>query len=126
MPSIDIVPISRSKRDLLRFFDVAGRIYKDDPLWVPPLRDELAKVFVDANPFFQHAEMQLFIARRDGQDVGRIAAILDKAHNDFHGEKCAFFGYFESENDPAIANALFDRAAAWGRERGMNVLRGPA
>jgi len=126
MPSIEIVPVGRSKRDLARFFDVADRIYKDDPHWVPPLRDDLAKVFIDKNPYFQHAEMQLFIARKNGQDVGRIAAILDKAHNDFHNEKCAFFGYFESENDPAIANALFDRAAAWARERGMKVLRGPA
>jgi hypothetical protein len=126
MSSIEIVPITRSKRDLHRFFDVADRIYKNDPFWVPPLRDDLAKVFVDANPFFEHAEMQLFIARRGGEDVGRIAAILDKAHNEFHGEKCAFFGYFESENDPAIAKALFDKVTAWARERGMTTLRGPA
>ena len=126
MPSIEIVPITRSKRDLHRFFDVADRIYKNDPFWVPPLRDDLAKVFVDANPFFQHAEMQLFIARKNGLDVGRIAAILDKAHNEFHDEKCAFFGYFESVNDSAIAKALFDKVTAWARERGMTTLRGPA
>jgi hypothetical protein len=126
MPPPEIVPISRSKSDLNRFFDVADRVYKNDPNWVPPLRDDLAKVFIDKNPFFQHAEMQLFIARRNGADVGRIAAILDKAHNDFHNEKCAFFGYFESENDPAIAKALFDKATAWAKERGMTTLRGPA
>lgn len=126
MSTVSVVPIGRSKSELRRFFDIADRIYKNDPLWVPPLRDDLAKVFVDANPFFQHAEMQLFIARRDGEDIGRIAAILDKAHNDFHSEKCAFFGYFESENEPEVARALLDKVASWAGERGMRILRGPA
>jgi hypothetical protein len=83
-------------------------------------------VFSDGNPFFRHAEMQLFVARRGLSDVGRIAAILDRAHNDFHGEKTAFFGFFECENDPEIANLLFDAAAVWGKERRMATLRGPA
>ena len=126
MQPVSVEPIGRSKRELNRFFDVADRIYQGDELWVPPLRDDLAKVFVDENPFFEHAEMQLFVARRDGVDVGRIAAILDKAHNEFHGERCAFFGYFESEKDPAVAKALFDTVTAWARERRMTNLRGPA
>src|SRR5215468_12467013 len=96
---ITVEPISRSRRDLRRFFDVADRVYKGDPDWVPPLRDDVAKVFAEKNPFFQHAEIDLFVARRDGQDAGRIAAVLDRNHNEFHGEKTAFFGFFESEND---------------------------
>jgi hypothetical protein len=70
--------------------------------------------------------MQLFIAERGGEDVGRIAAILDRNHNDFHGEKTSFFGYFESVDDPAVADALFEAAAEFGRARGMVTLRGPA
>jgi hypothetical protein len=73
--------------------------------------------------------MQLFVAVRGGEggeDVGRIAAIVDKNHNEFHGEKTSFFGYFESVDDPAVANALFDAAAEFGCARGMNTLRGPA
>ncbi|HEX9150282.1 MAG TPA: N-acetyltransferase [Thermoanaerobaculia bacterium] len=70
--------------------------------------------------------MQLFVARRGETDVGRIAAILDRAHNDFHGEKTAFFGFFECENDPEIAGLLFDAAALWAKERRMTTLRGPA
>ena len=69
---------------------------------------------------------ELFVARRDGKDVGRIAAILDRGHNEFHDEKTAFFGFFESENDAATAAALFDAAGAWGKARGMTILRGPA
>jgi len=70
--------------------------------------------------------MQLFVARRGADDVGRITAIVDRAHNDFHGEKTAFFGFFECENDPAIANLLFDAASVWAKERRMTTLRGPA
>ena len=124
--AVSIEPLSRSKRELRRFFDVADRIYRDDPNWVPPLRDDVAKVFADKNPFFRHAEMQLFVARRGNEDVGRIAAILDRNHNEFHGEKTGFFGFFESENDRAVADALLDAAADWTRQRGMEVLRGPA
>jgi GNAT superfamily N-acetyltransferase len=126
MAAVSIEPISRSKRDLNRFFDVADRIYGDDPNWVPPLRDDVALVFSEKNPFYEHAEIQLFIARKDGRDVGRIAAVLDRAHNEFHGEKTSFFGFFESENDRSTAGALFDAAAAWGKARGMTNLRGPA
>jgi hypothetical protein len=121
-----IVPIGRSKRELHRFFDVADRIYAGDPHWVPPIRDDVAKVFSDSNPLFEHAEMQLFLAVRGGTDAGRIAAIVDRSHNDFHGEKTAFFGFFESVDDAAVVAALFDAAGAWGRERGMDTLRGPA
>ena len=124
--AVSIEPLSRSKRDLRRFFDVADRIYRGDPNWVPPLRDDVAKVFAEKNPFFRHAEMQLFVARRENEDVGRIAAILDTNHNDFHGEKTAFFGFFESENDRAVSDALLDAAAGWAGKRGMEILRGPA
>ncbi len=122
---IVIERIGREKADLSRFFDVADRVYAGDPHWVAPLRDDLAKVFRNENPFFRHGEMQLFIARRGGVDAGRIAAILDRNHNEFHGERASFFGYFESEDDPRVAAALLDAAAVWGRERRMTVMRGP-
>ncbi len=70
--------------------------------------------------------MQLFLARRDGQDVGRIAAILDRNHNEFHGDRTAFFGFFESVDDREVAGLLFEAASLWARERKMTVLRGPA
>lgn len=124
--TVSIEPISRSKRDLNRFFDVADRIYRDDRNWVPPLRDDVAKVFAEKNPFFRHAEIELFVARRNGEDAGRIAAILDRHHNEFHGEKTGFFGFFESVNDRSVSDALLDTAANWARRRGMGVLRGPA
>ncbi|HYB53672.1 MAG TPA: N-acetyltransferase [Thermoanaerobaculia bacterium] len=124
--AVSVERLGRSKKELHRFFDVADRVYAGDPNWVAPIRDDLAKVFALDNPFFRHAEMQLFLARRDGVDVGRVAAILDRSHNEFQGEKTAFVGYFESVDDPAVAAVLFDAAALWARERKMRVLRGPA
>ena len=123
--SVAVERIGRSRRELSRFFDVADALYANDPLFVAPIRSDVAKVFQDENPFFRHGEMQLFMARRNGKDVGRIAAILDRNHNEFHGEKAAFFGFFEAENDAEVAGKLLEAAALWGRERKMGVLRGP-
>ncbi len=122
---VSIERIGRAKADLSRFFDVADALYADDRNWVAPLRDDVAKVFGDANPFFRHGEMQLFIARRGAMDVGRVAAILDRNHNAFHEEKAAFFGFYESTNDPEVAALLLEAASLWSRERKMTVLRGP-
>jgi hypothetical protein len=123
--SVVIERIGRSGADLARFFDVADRLYGGDPLFVAPIRSDLARVFQDENPFFRHGEMQLFVARAGGKDVGRVAAILDRNHNQFHGDRAAFFGFFESENSPDVAGKLLEAAALWGRERKMAVLRGP-
>ncbi|HET9794884.1 MAG TPA: GNAT family N-acetyltransferase [Thermoanaerobaculia bacterium] len=120
-----LVPLSRGRRDVSRFLAVPHAIYRDDPNWVAPLEDDLKKVFTDANPLFEHAEMQLWVAERDGRDVGRIAGILDRAHNDFHRERSAFFGFFESVDDPEVSRALFERVEAWAKERGMERILGP-
>lgn len=77
------------------------------------------------NPFFQHAEMQNFLARRDGRIVGRIAAIKNDAHNREHGDRVGFYGFFECIDDQGVANALFDTAASWVRGKGLDTLRGP-
>lgn len=78
------------------------------------------------NPFFEHAEAEYFLAERDGRVAGRIAAIANRLHNETHQDRVGFFGFFESENDPVVAGALFDAAAAWLRGRHFDVMRGPA
>ena len=92
---IQVVPLSRGARDVMRFLKVSYGIYGDDPNWVAPLLMDLKKVFTDANPLFQHAEMQLWVATRGGRDVGRIAGILDHNHNQVTKDQAAFFGFFE-------------------------------
>lgn len=78
------------------------------------------------NPFFEHAEAEYFLAERDGAVVGRIAAISNRLHNQIHGDRVGFFGFFESIDDQAVADALFAAAAEWCRAKDHDVLRGPA
>jgi hypothetical protein len=94
--------------------------------WVPPLlMEEHKRIDREKNPFFGHGEVQLYMAFDKGQPVGRIAAIENRLHNEFHEENVGFFGMFESVDDAAVANALLDRAAEWVAERGLEAVRGP-
>jgi hypothetical protein len=122
---LNLVSLSRERRDIARFLAVPHRVYGADPNWVAPLEDDLRKVFSDANPLFDHAEMGLWVAERDGRDVGRIAGVVDRVHNDFHRERSAFFGFFESADDPSVSRALFAAVEKWAKERGMTRLLGP-
>ena len=77
------------------------------------------------NPFYQHADVQLFLAERDGRAVGRIAAIENRAHNRFHEDSIGFFGFLELVDDQETADALVDAANLWLGERGLTALQGP-
>jgi hypothetical protein len=111
-----------------RFLRLPWRIYAGDPNWVPPLLVGLKdKLDARRHPFFEHAEAASFLACRDGdgEPVGRITAIVDRAHNEAHQDRTGFFGLFECLDDPEAARALVDAAAAWCAERGRDTLRGP-
>ena len=122
-----VTPVA-SGSDLKAFVELPFRIYADDPEWVPPLRSDVRWMLdTSKNPFWMHARRELFLARREGKVVGRVAAIVDDEHNRVHGDRTAFFGFFESENDPAAAAALLDAAEEWVRRvyPGCDKLRGP-
>lgn len=125
MPPVEIIPLKTSHQ-LREFIRLPWRIYRGSPCWVPPLIADMKRI-LDRNkhPFFQHSTADFFLAQRQGQVVGRIAAILNNHHNAFHNERVAFFGFFESIDDDSVAEALLNQATAWGRERGMGTLRGP-
>jgi GNAT superfamily N-acetyltransferase len=121
------VRAARGRRDLKRFIDLPYRLHARDPLWVPPLRRDVKMLLSRSkNPFFEHAEAEYFIAERDDETVGRIAAISNRLHNEIHSDRVGFFGFFESIDDQAVADALFAAAADWCRTRTHDVLRGPA
>ncbi len=111
------------KDEFIRF---QWQVYEADLHWVPPLLME-RRDFVDPakNPFYDHADVALFVARRGGQVVGRIAAVEDRNFNSFHGTKTAYFGLYESLNDAGVAAALFKAAKEWARWRGLDTLLGP-
>ncbi len=121
------VRATRTRQDLKRFIDFPYRLHARDPVWVPPLRRDVDLLLSRSkNPFFEHAEAEYFLAERDGDVVGRIAAISNRLHNETHGDRVGFFGFFESIDDQHVATALLDAAARWCRERNHDVLRGPA
>jgi hypothetical protein len=126
LPQVQIQPVI-SRKQLREFIELPWKIYRDDPHWVPPLVRHLKETFNPRkNPFYDHADVQLFLARRGDKSVGRIAAVVNDAHNQFHEERTGFFGFFESVNDEDVAQKLLETARDWLREKGMETLRGPA
>jgi hypothetical protein len=124
--SLEIIPVERS-RDLSAFIDVAWHIPEAvrHPQWVPPLRMMVRDLLdTKSNPFYREADRMLFIARRNGTPLGRIAAIENRAHNAFHHDRVGFFGFFEAV-DAEAARALFQAAEKWLRARGLTSMRGP-
>lgn len=122
---IIIEPVTDAK-GILTFVKFPFKLYKGDPNWVPPFIEERRDFFDPRkNPFYQHARYQLFLARRGGELVGTIGAVVNDNHNAFHNEQVGAFGFFESINDQAVADALFDAAENWVRGQGMKAIRGP-
>jgi GNAT superfamily N-acetyltransferase len=116
----------KTKKDLAAFFDLPYRLYKNDPVWVPPLRDEQHGQFdPERNPLLDHCEWQLFLLEEDGKHIGRIAAFIDILAIDFWKERIGLFGYYECGDDPAAAGMLLDAARTWLRSRACSSMRGP-
>ncbi|MGD8541671.1 MAG: hypothetical protein PVI39_05220 [Desulfobacteraceae bacterium] len=125
LPALEIKTIA-SPREIDRFVRFPWQIYKDDPYWVPPLiRDVKFKLDRSRHPFFDHARMALFTACRGERILGRIAAVMDARHNQFHQERTGFFGMFECIRDFDAAQALLAAAEGWCRDQGMDRIRGP-
>ncbi|KYK21324.1 hypothetical protein AYK21_05020 [Thermoplasmatales archaeon SG8-52-2] len=122
--SITLLTVN-SKKDLRSFYKVPWTIYKNDENWVPPLWLEFKDFFKKNNPFWVHAEKKLFLIRKNGLIVGRIAAIIDHKYIETIGKKIGFFGFFECIDDFNCAKVLFKSAEDWLVSRKMNVMRGP-
>jgi hypothetical protein len=126
MSTILVEPI-RTKAERELFIRFLWKIYEGNPHWVPPLLMDRRKLMDrEKNPFYQHADTEFYLARRDGEIVGRIAAIVNHNHNKEHNENIGFFGFFECINDQTVANALFDTARNFLKSRGVTAMRGPA
>lgn len=116
-----------SKADKLRFVRFLWDVYANDPAWVPPLEMDRMKLIDEVkNPFYKHSEVAWFLAERDGKIVGRIAAIINRNHNQTHHDKAGFFGFFECINDHDVARSLFAEAERFLKSKGMASVLGPA
>jgi len=139
MAEIRIEPAD-SKAAKKTFMMLPFKIYKDNPYWVSPLLMDMRHMFglntffdsllgvKGKHPFYEYGQMQLFLAYKGNELVGRIAAINNDRYNEVHKSEggVGFFGFFECINDQAVANALFDRAKAWLKKRGLVKMQGPA
>ena len=125
MSELIVKPVS-SRKDRKQFVNFPWKLYRGDPYWVPPLRaNHLELLNYKPHPFYEYSEIQTFLALRGGEPCGRIAAIVNRAHNQRYQEQRGFFGFFECIDDQSVADALFLAARTWLTERGMQAMRGP-
>jgi GNAT superfamily N-acetyltransferase len=122
---MNIHPV-QTRQDMRAFLGLPYQLYREDPVWVPPLRDDQRKQFEPAhNPFLEHCDWQLFLLKDQGKIIGRIAAFVDNLAVDFWKERIGLFGYFECVQDQAAANLLLEAAREWLRAAGCSPMRGP-
>ena len=125
MSTTRIQPVG-SRADLRRFIRYPFARYRGDPHWVPPLLvSEREQFDPRKNPFYEHARLNLFLAERNGEVVGRVAAIDDDNHNQTHDDNLLFFGFFEAKDEEA-AKVLFARLEERAQRLGREAIRGPA
>ncbi len=126
MSSVSVIPVE-TKAHQKAFIHFQWEHYSADPNWVPPIIHDIKGLLnYRHHPFYDNAEVQTFLAMQGDTVVGRIAAIVDHNHNEHHKEKRGMFGFFESTDDQAVANALFDAARDWLAAKDIHLMRGPA
>ena len=124
MPPLEVTQVE-SRADRNAFIKFPWRIYQNDPAWVPPLVIERKEFLSRKHPFYEHGDAALFLARAGGEIVGRIMASDDPNYNALHQSNVGCFGLFESINDQAVADALFNAASDWLRRKGREEIVGP-
>jgi GNAT superfamily N-acetyltransferase len=128
---IEEIPLGNSR--IKQFANFPWTLYKNDPLWTPPLRGDLlgnrllnlVGLLTPKHPYHKYTEVTHFLAWRDGKPVGRISAAINSHFNQHYNSKIGFFGFFEVVKDYSVAEALLDKASEWIKAHGMTVMRGP-
>jgi hypothetical protein len=122
--NIDIETVTNFK-EFKKFYNFPFQLYNDNTFWVSPFWKEQKDFFKTNNPFWTHAECMLYVAKKNGKIVGRIAAIIDYKFCVSVGKKIGYFGFFECIEDDSFAKALFESAQNWLISKNMTVMRGP-
>ncbi len=122
---MEIVQVT-TPQELKAFIHLPYELYRNDPLWVAPLRSEQSAQFVPAkNPMLNHCNYTLFLAKKDGKVVGRVSAFVDRLALEHWKQPIGLFGSFECINDPEVAKGLLQAAVDWLKAKGMTSMRGP-
>jgi len=126
-PARVLVAPVRSRKQRKQFLMLPWALYRGDPNWIPPLLAHQRELLnFKHHPFYDDAVIETFVAYQGDEPVGRIAAIANHAHNRRFGERRGFFGFFESVDDQAVADALFAAARQWFAAQNLDTIRGPA
>ena len=126
MSSVYVHPIATDSDQLRQYVQFGIDLYKGNSCYVPPLIiDDINTLSPDKNPAFDICEAQSFMAFRNGEPVGTITAIINRAVNEKTGKKQMRFGWLEFIDDTEVVDELFEAAMNWGRERGMTEIVGP-
>ena len=113
-------------KQLREFVNFPFVLYKQDPYWVGELKMDTLALLREDNAFWKHGVRKLFMAYQNGKAVGRICALINYRHNQYHHENIGFFGFFDCINDVQVSTALFQAAQDWLRSQGVSAMRGPA
>ena len=114
------------RRQRREFMDFIWKLHKNDPNWIPPIRmNQEELVGFRRHPFYENAKCRTFVLHKDGEVVGRIAAIINHGHNKRFGERRGFFGFFDCIDDQHAANLLLMAASRYLKSEGMDDVRGP-
>lgn len=117
---------TENDKDVETFIQLPFRLYEDHPYWVPPLRSEMKQILnKKQHPFYDHSQADFFVALEENQALGRISAIFNHKYNQFNNSNTAFFYHFECVDEQHVADALFQAAFRWSRDRGAEDIFGP-
>lgn len=122
---VERLDVLGNKKHRNRFIDLPFTLYKNDKNWVALLRMESEKIFSAKHPFYQTAEVSFWMAIKNGVDVGRIMAVVNKTHLEIHQDNTGHYGFLESIDDKSIFEALFKTTSEWLKSQGLSKIQGP-
>lgn len=112
--------------DLKKFVNFQYSLYKENKFWVPPLKkEELFSLRRDKNPAFEFCETRYWLAYKNNEIVGRVAAIINKKFNDKFNKRIMRFGWIDFIDDQEVSDLLLDSVEKWAIEKNMNEIHGP-
>ncbi len=120
-----VVKEVQGRRELNKFIDFPNKLFKNVPTYIPPLRSDELGLLTKKNPSLEHCDLQLYLAYRDKQIVGRVAAIINRTCNEHWNKKAVRFGWCDFIEDYDVFKALIDKVAEFGKAHGMDEIEGP-
>ena len=115
-----------NKQDIKKFVDFQFKLYKNSPMWVPPIKaDEIKAMQKDKNPAFEFCDAKFFLAYKNNEIVGRVGAIINHLYNEKTGKKYGRINRIEFIDDKEVSKALIDSAISWLKEKGIEYVHGP-